>query len=194
MSEINFDEIRTQSNDAMQELLNQADLKPGKIVVIGCSTSEIKGQRIGSASSVEIAEAILKSVYPLIAEKGLHLAAQCCEHLNRAIVVEEECAEAYRLEIVGVVPHLKAGGAFAAEAFRFFRYPVVVESISAHAGLDIGDTLIGMHLKRIAVPIRGKIKKIGHAHVTMARTRPKLIGGERSIYTKYEVPSISSTL
>ena len=119
----------------------------------------------------------------MIAGKKLYLAIQCCEHLNRALVVEEECALKYGLEIVSVVPHEKAGGSLATVAMTSFRKPVVVETIAAHAGLDVGDTFIGMHLKRVAVPVRLAVKQIGKAHVTAARTRPKFIGGDRARYT-----------
>jgi uncharacterized protein (TIGR01440 family) len=169
---------------ALTALLDAARLKPGEIVVVGCSTSEVAGQKIGSSSSPEIAAQIIDGMLPVIREKNLYLAVQCCEHLNRALVVEDACAEKYGLEIVNVVPHPKAGGSLAAVAMERFHHPVVVETITAHAGMDIGDTFIGMHLKRVAVPVRTSIKKIGAAHVTMARTRPKLIGGERAQYLK----------
>jgi len=188
MDEINLDEIYSRTKQAMAELLEAAQLRPGNIVVVGCSTSEILGHRIGSASNIEVAHAVMRAVLPQLQEQELFLAAQCCEHLNRALVIEEECAERYNLETVHVVPHLKAGGAFAAEAFRLLKNAVVVEQIAAHAGLDIGDTFIGMHLKNTVVPVRGSIKQIGDAHVTMARTRPKLIGGERGLYVKYDTP------
>ena len=177
------------ADTALRELMEAAQLKPGNIVVVGCSTSEIVGQNIGSASNLDAADAVMKGIRPLIQENSLYLAVQCCEHLNRAIVLEEECADRYRLEMVHVVPHLKAGGAFATEAYRLLNNPVVVEQVAAHAGLDIGDTFIGMHLKSTVVPVRGSVKEIGHAHVTMARTRPKLIGGERGIYRKYDMAS-----
>lgn len=185
MSEINLRELEKLAGQAIEELLAAADLKPGQVVVIGCSTSEVRGERIGSASTAEIAEAIMNGVLPPLQEKQLCLAVQCCEHLNRALVVESQCAEKYGWEAVTVVPHLKAGGAFATEAFRRFSDAVVVEKIAAHAGMDIGDTFIGMHLKNIPVPVRGSLKEIGMAHVTMAKTRPRLIGGERSVYKKY---------
>jgi len=169
---------------ALRGLLGVAGLRPHDIVVVGCSTSEVAGHRIGSASSADIAEAIMDGLLPIIREDQLYLAVQCCEHLNRALVVERECADRYGLELVTVVPHLKAGGALSAAAMREYSDPVVVESISAHAGMDIGDTFIGMHLRRVAVPVRLEISKIGDAHLTMARTRPKLIGGERALYPK----------
>lgn len=185
MTDLNLYEITQRAQKALEELLEAAELKPGKIVVVGCSSSEIQGQRIGSSSQIEIAEAVMNGLLPVILESKLCLAAQACEHLNRALVIESKYADEYDFEAVTVVPHLKAGGAFATEAYRRFSDPVVVERISAHAGIDIGDTFIGMHLRNIAVPVRGSIKEIGHAHVTMAKTRPKLIGGERSIYKKY---------
>lgn len=182
MSDLNL--ITTQVSEALQELLSAANLKKGNIVVVGCSTSEVMGKKIGSASAIEVAEAIMQGLLPLIQENGLYLAIQGCEHLNRALVVEEECAERNGFEIVSVVPHLKAGGALSTLAMEKFQNPVVVETILAHAGLDIGDTFIGMHLKRVAVPVRLKPKEIGQAHLTAARVRPKLIGGERAKYCK----------
>lgn len=179
---VDLELLRSQACEALQGLLDVAHLKPGNIVVVGCSTSEVIGQKIGSASNLEVARAIMDGLLPLIEENGLFLAVQCCEHLNRALVVEEACAERYGLEIVSVIPHPKAGGALATVAMERFTRPVVVEAISAHAGLDIGDTFIGMHLKRVAVPVRLPIKSIGEAHLTLARTRPKLIGGERAKY------------
>lgn len=179
---MDLENITLLSRQALEELWQQAGLKPGHILVVGCSTSEIKGERIGKASSLEVAEAVFDGIYPFLKEKGIYLAAQCCEHLNRALVVEEECAEKYNLEVVTVVPHPDAGGSFASVAYRRFEKPVVVEAIKAHAGMDIGDTFIGMHLKRVAVPVRSSIKEIGMAHLTMARTRPPLIGGERARY------------
>lgn len=167
---------------ALKELLDVAGLKPNDILVVGCSTSEVIGQKIGTASNLEIANAIMDGILPSVKEHHLFLAAQCCEHLNRAIVVEETCALMYGLEVVNVVPHPKAGGSFATVAMERFKNPVVVEEITGHAGMDIGDTFIGMHLKRVAVPVRVSVKNIGNAHLTLVRTRPKLIGGERAKY------------
>ena len=181
-----LEEIRLGSEAAMSRLLEIAQPKPGSIVVVGCSTSEIQGQRIGSDSNIEVAEAVVSGIMPFFADKVLYLAAQCCEHLNRVLVIEEEYAETKGLEIVSVVPQVKAGGAFATEVYRRMTSPVLVEKITAVAGLDIGDTMIGMHIKPIAVPVRAGISQIGNAHVIMARSRPKLIGGERSVYRKYQ--------
>ena len=177
-------DLTSNAAKALRGLLAAARLKPHDIVVVGCSTSEIMGERIGSASSADVAEAIMSGLLPIIRENQLYLAVQCCEHLNRALVVERECADRYGLELVTVIPQLKAGGALAAAAMKDYLDPVVVESIAAHAGMDIGDTFIGMHLKRVAVPVRLDISKIGDAHLTLARTRPKLIGGERALYPK----------
>jgi len=178
------DNIASDTSRALEGLLATARLKPGNIVVVGCSSSEVVGQRIGKASNAEAAEAIIGALLPPIKEKGLYLAIQCCEHLNRALVVERECAERWVLERVTVTPHAHAGGALATAAMEHFDDPVIVETISAHAGMDIGDTFIGMHLKRVAVPVRLYIDRIGQAHLTLARTRPKLIGGERAHYPK----------
>ena len=167
---------------ALRELLAVAKLHPGDIVVIGCSSSEVLGEKIGSHSSYETAEEIFKALFPILRENGLWLAAQCCEHLNRALVIEAELAEKLSLDIVNAVPQPKAGGSFATCAYRSFEHPVLVESIRADAGLDIGDTFIGMHMKPVAVPVRLSAKEIGAAHLTACRRRPKSIGGERAIY------------
>ncbi|NPV69736.1 MAG: TIGR01440 family protein [Firmicutes bacterium] len=179
-----LDKIRSQVREVTEGLLEVARLKPGQILVVGCSTSEVLGKRIGSAGSPEVAAAILDALLAITRPRGLYLAVQSCEHLNRALVVEEACAEKYGLEPVTVLPVPKAGGAFAGTAMQVFENPVVVESIRAHAGIDIGNTLIGMHLRPVAVPVRLPVKRIGEAHVVMARTRPKLIGGERACYRK----------
>lgn len=170
--------------DSINELLDTSNLQTKDIIVIGCSTSEVIGHKIGSNSNLKIAEALMSGVLPEVKEHKLFLAIQCCEHLNRALVVEEECAEKYNLRIVSVYPKVKAGGAMAETAMNVFKSPVVVESISSDAGLDIGDTLIGMHLKEVAVPIRLSNKKIGEANLTSANHRPPLIGGERAVYKK----------
>ncbi|WP_460000554.1 TIGR01440 family protein [Paradesulfitobacterium aromaticivorans] len=174
--------LTSQVEFALKGLLEIANLNPGQIVVIGCSTSEVLGKKIGEASNIDVAKAILDGLLQQVKLNNLYLAIQCCEHLNRALVVEKECAEKYNLEIVSVVPHPKAGGSLASIAMKRFDNPVVVETIIGHAGMDIGDTFIGMHLKRVAVPIRLDINNIGNAHLTLARTRPALIGGERAKY------------
>lgn len=174
--------INEQTGRALKELLEAAKLKEKQILVIGCSTSEVAGKKIGTSGSLEIAQAILETIYPVVKEKGLFLAIQCCEHLNRALVVEEEILHSYTLEQVAVVPVQKAGGSLATVAMNMFHEPILVESIQAHGGLDIGDTFIGMHLRPVVVPVRASIKNIGNANLTMARTRPKLIGGERAVY------------
>ena len=177
-----LDTVKDNARKAMLELLDVADLKSGDILVIGCSSSEIIGGKIGKASSLEAAEAAFEGIYSVLKEKGVFLAAQCCEHLNRALVIERECAEKYGYDIVSVVPKPKAGGSFATTAYRSFNDPVMVEHIKASAGMDIGDTLIGMHLKDVAVPVRLNVKAIGEANLVCARTRPKYIGGERAQY------------
>lgn len=177
-----MDNITKQTNQAVTELLEKAKLKKGDILVVGCSSSEIIGSEIGHGSSLEAAEAVFAGIYPVLKEKGIYLAAQCCEHLNRAIIIEKECAEKCGLEIVNVVPQKKAGGSFATTAYKNFEKPVAVEFIKADAGMDIGSTLIGMHLKHVAVPMRLSLEKIGEANVTFARTRAKCIGGIRAIY------------
>ena len=177
---IDLQAIRRDTERAARQLLDMARLRPGEILIVGCSTSEIRGERIGTASSREVAEAVYAGLGPVVEEHAIFLAVQCCEHLNRALVVERACAERYGLEIVSVLPHLKAGGALATLAMELTADAVVVEIIAAHAGIDIGDTFIGMHLRRVAVPVRSDIRSIGQARLTMARTRPRYIGGERA--------------
>ena len=169
-----------QAFSVVNEIIEKAKLKKGSILVIGCSTSEILGSKIGTNSAPEIAKEVFDGLYNCAKEKGVHLAIQCCEHLNRAVVVEEETAK--NLEIVNVIPQPKAGGSLATVAYSSFNNPVVVEEIKADAGLDIGLTLIGMHLKKVAVPVRLENNKIGEAIVVGARTRPKFIGGARAVY------------
>lgn len=177
-----FDEVKGGAEKVLAELLAEAKLKRGDILVIGCSTSEVVGGRIGKASSAEAAEAILAAVKPMLDAEGIYLAAQCCEHLNRAVIVERECMEKYDLTEVCVMPQPHAGGSWATKVWSALSSPVAVESISAHAGIDIGLTLIGMHLKAVAVPVRVSLSRIGNATITCARTRPKLIGGCRAVY------------
>ena len=177
-----LEEIRLQAEQAAAELLEAAHLKKGNLIVIGCSSSEISDHRIGSHSSEEIGQAVFFAIYGVFKAQGIYVAAQCCEHLNRALILEREAAELYGYEPVSVVPQLKAGGSFASAAYRIFKEPVAVEAIKAHAGMDIGNTLIGMHLKAVAVPVRLKTNRIGFANVVAARTRPKYIGGVRACY------------
>ena len=174
--------IKMQAKKAITELIEISGIKSGEILVIGCSSSEIMGGDIGKASSMDAAKAVFDGIYPILKQKGIYLAAQCCEHLNRALILEQEAAERFGYEIVNVIPQTKAGGSFATTVWQNMSHPVAVEHIKASAGLDIGNTLIGMHLKEVAVPIRLSINKIGEASVVFARTRPKFIGGERACY------------
>ena len=176
------EELKQESYAAACEILDAAGLQPGQLFVVGCSTSEVLGNRIGTHSAPDIAAAVFDGIYTAAKERRVYLAAQCCEHLNRALILEAEAAQKYGLEEVNAVPQPKAGGSFATAAYAAFSSPVAVEHIKAHAGLDIGDTLIGMHLKDVAVPLRISRKTIGQAHITCARTRPKFIGGIRAIY------------
>ena len=181
MSEtLDFDLVAQQAAQAARELLEAANPAPGDFFVVGCSSSEIVGGHIGKNSSLDAAAAVYAGIAPLVKERGLWLAAQCCEHLNRAIIVEAEAVP--NADIVNVVPQPKAGGSFATAAYHGFEHPVAVEEIKADAGLDIGATLIGMHLKKVAVPVRLQVKQIGQAPLTAARVRPKFIGGVRAIY------------
>lgn len=167
---------------AAKELLEVAKLREGQLFVVGCSTSEVGGASIGTYSSPDLAEVVFGGIYQATQEANVYLAAQCCEHLNRALILEQEAAEKFGYEIVNVVPQPKAGGSFATAAYKAFENPVAVEHIKASAGMDIGDTIIGMHLKDVAVPVRIRTGEIGDAHVVCARTRPKFIGGERAHY------------
>ena len=179
-----YEDIRQQAEQAVSELLAQAKLQPGQVLVIGCSSSEMVGQRIGKGSSMQAAQAAWTGMAPVLAQNDIRLAVQCCEHLNRALIVERDTAQALGLEIVNVRPLPNAGGSFAVTAWEHMRDPVAVEEIRADAGLDIGGTLIGMHLKRVAVPVRLTLNHIGQAHVLCARTRPKYIGGPRAAYVE----------
>ena len=177
-----YETIKNQAAQAVTELLEIAGLKRGDLMVIGCSSSEMVGLKIGKGSSMEAAQAAFAGIYPILQEKGIYLAVQCCEHLNRALIIEEAAAEKFGYEAVNVKPQPKAGGSFATTAWANFEHPVAVEHIRAKAGLDIGGTLIGMHLKEVAVPVRLSIKQIGEAPILCARTRPKFIGGDRAHY------------
>ena len=175
-----YQEIKKQAALAAQELIEKAGLTAHQTLVVGCSSSEVCGSRIGSNSNPDIAKAVFSGIYEETCRHNIYLAAQCCEHLNRAIIIEQEAVPFS--EIVNVVPQPKDGGSFATAAYQTFKHPVAVEEIKADAGLDIGDTLIGMHLKRVAVPVRLTNKTIGEARVTAARVRPKFIGGVRAHY------------
>ena len=172
--------IYTQTTAVIKELCDKAGLKRGDIVVVGCSTSEVLGAKIGTNSNPDTAKEIFDALYNFSKECGIYLAIQCCEHLNRAIIIEH--AAVPNAEIVNVVPQPKAGGSLATQAYRGFEEPVAVEEIKADAGIDIGFTLIGMHLKKVAVPVRLENNRIGEAMIVAARTRPKFIGGARAIY------------
>lgn len=175
-----YEDIKAQAKATAEEICETAKLVKGQILVIGCSSSEVCGSRIGSDSNLEVAQAVFEGIYEVTQSRGIYLAAQCCEHLNRAIIVEG--AAVPFAEYCNVVPQPKAGGSFGTTAYARFNDPVAVEEIKADAGIDIGDTLIGMHLKKVAVPVRLVNNKIGEAHIVAARVRPKFIGGERAHY------------
>ena len=175
-----MDQIYMQTKLAMEELVEKAKVKPGQIVVVGCSTSEVLGAKIGTNSNPDTAKQIFAALQECATHHGFYLAIQCCEHLNRAIITERAAVPG--AQIVNVVPQPKAGGSLATAAYAAFAEPVAVEEISADAGMDIGLTLIGMHLKKVAVPVRLEHNRIGEAPVVAARTRPKFIGGIRAIY------------
>lgn len=177
-----MDKITSAAREGLLKLLDAAKLEKGDLLVVGCSSSEIVGGTIGQNSDLDAAKAVFDGIYPVLKERGIYLAAQCCEHLNRAIIIEKEAARAYGLQQVNVVPQKKAGGSFATQAWAAFEQPCAVEHISAAAGIDIGGTLIGMHLREVAVPVRTGVDRIGQANVTYARTRLKFVGGERAVY------------
>ncbi len=183
-----YESIIKSGKQAVSQLITKANLMPGSLVVIGCSTSEMLGETIGSHSAYDAAQALFDAVNPVFSDAGIHFAAQCCEHLNRALVLEREVAISRGYEPVWVIPKPKAGGSFATACWRNFKDPVVVEQIRADAGLDIGGTLIGMHLKAVAVPLRLEISSVGKAPLICAYTRPRLIGGERAVYTEDNKP------
>lgn len=177
-----LEDIKIQLTEILNELLEVSHLEEGDIFVMGCSSSEVAGVKIGTFSSGEIGRCIFETAYSVLKAKGIYLACQCCEHLNRSLIVEKECMKEHRLCRVNVIPQLKAGGSFATAAYHGMTNPVAVESLKAQAGMDIGDTLIGMHLAPVAVPVRTKLSSIGEAHVVCARTRAKYAGGERACY------------
>lgn len=177
-----YQEITEQAQTVVTELLEQSGLRPGSLFVLGCSSSEMVGKRIGKGSSMEAAQAAFRGIYPVLQAHGIHLAVQCCEHLNRALILERSVAEQKGCEIVNVMPQPHAGGSMAVTAWNAFADPVAVETVCADAGMDIGGTLIGMHLRRVAVPVRTSLDHIGEAIVLCARTRPKYIGGPRAVY------------
>ena len=177
-----LEKIKNDATIAISELLDVAKLQAGDILVIGCSSSEMVGEKIGTHSSVDAATALADAVLPMLKEAGVYLAVQCCEHLNRALILEAAAAEKFGYDPVNVVPQPKAGGSFATAVWGRMEQPVAVEHIRAHAGLDIGGTLIGMHLRDVAVPVRLSVKNIGEAPILCARTRPKFIGGVRAVY------------
>ncbi len=177
-----YSELTKQAENVTKEIIEKAGLNRGQILVVGCSSSEICGDKIGSNSNLEAAQAVFQGIYKVLHEKGIYLAAQCCEHLNRAIIVEREAIPFS--DIVNVVPQPKAGGSFATTAYKTFSNPVSIEEIKADAGIDIGGTLIGMHMKKVAVPVKLENNKIGETNVLAARVRPKFIGGERAVYSE----------
>ena len=189
---ITTEQVSAQAEQAVTALLqeNRPHFNPVKLLVIGGSSSEIAGGTIGHNSTYEYGEAVVEAVLKVCREAGVAPAFQCCEHLNRALIMERETAERYGYEIVWVVPRIKAGGSLATAAWKRFNDPVAVLAIQADAGLDIGQTLIGMHLRRVAVPVRLSISRVGEARITAARTRPLLVGGERARY----VPESEETL
>lgn len=180
-------QIRQEAYEAASQLLAAAHPKKGSILVVGCSTSEVAGERIGSFSSPELGQALFDGVYQAAKEAEVFLAAQCCEHLNRSIVIEREAAKANGYQIVSAIPQPHAGGSWATNCWQRFNDPVLVEEVRAAAGMDIGGTLIGMHLRRVAVPVRLSMDHIGQAILLCARTRPPFIGGSRAVYSQEEV-------
>ena len=186
VQEKELEEIENQAYQAASEVCDAAKLRPGDLFVVGCSTSEVLGEKIGTHSSLDAAGALFAGIDRALRERGVFLAAQCCEHLGRALIVEREACEKFRLEEVNVIPQPKAGGSFGTTAYKKFKDPVAVETLqqSASAGIDIGGTLIGMHIRPVVVPLRISIKKIGEASIICARRRPKFVGGSRAVYNE----------
>ncbi|GHU35594.1 UPF0340 protein [Clostridia bacterium] len=179
---MNIDDVRLEFESLLDEFVTAVKPSAGQLIVLGCSTSEISGGIIGKSGSLEVGAMIMQTLSDKIKPTGADIAVQCCEHLNRALVIERAVAVARNYEIVSAVPHERAGGSAATAAYRSMNDPVLVEEIRADAGIDIGDTFIGMHLKRVVVPVRLSSATIGNAHVTFARTRAKYIGGDRARY------------
>ena len=179
-----YQKIKEQSRQVVTELIEAAKLEAGDLLVIGCSSSEMIGETIGKGSSLEAAQAAWEGIGPVLKKAGVLLAVQCCEHLNRALILERACAERYGYDEVNVCPWEHAGGSFATTVWRGLEEPCAVEHIRAKAGMDIGDTLIGMHLKEVAVPVRLSVKRIGQANLVCARSRAKFVGGERARYSE----------
>jgi len=177
-----INEVAKDTQKAVTEFLEIAKPDPGKIFIMGCSSSEVIGGHIGQNSSMDVAKVIFQQAYSIATQHRLWFAAQCCEHLNRAIVIEKEIALTAGFDIVHVIPQIKAGGAFATATYSELKNPVIIEFVKADLGIDIGHTLIGMHLKHVAVPVRLSLNKIGHACIVCANTRPKYIGGNRAAY------------
>lgn len=175
-----YEDIQREAYMSTKEIIEKAGMTEGKILVVGCSTSEVCGKKIGTSSSIEVANALFEGIFKACSESRVFLAVQCCEHLNRAIIIERDSLPF--AEEVNVIPQQKAGGSFAVCAYNAFKNPIAIEEIKADAGLDIGRTLIGMHLRRVAVPVRLENDRIGEATVVAARTRPRFIGGPRAVY------------
>lgn len=178
-------QLKQQAAAATEELLAVSGIGEGSILVVGCSSSEISGDRIGSNSKPLVADAVYAGIAEVLSKRHIFLAAQCCEHLNRALIVEKEIYDKeirFYADLVNVVPQPKAGGSFATAAYREMKNPVAVEAVRADAGIDIGGTLIGMHLKKVAVPVRLRNNRIGEAFLLAARTRLKFTGGSRAVY------------
>lgn len=173
---------KLQLEELLSEISEQATFERGEFFVVGCSTSEVAGERIGTAGAFEIGESLYGPLKAFADQHGLYLAFQGCEHINRALTIERQAAKAHQLAPVAVIPTVNAGGSMSAFAYTKMEDPIVVEEIQAQGGIDIGQTLIGMHLKKVAVPLRTSVDKIGEAVVTIAKTRPKLIGGARAVY------------
>ena len=179
-----LESIKNEAKEAVSALCDIANLESEDLFIIGCSSSEVLGEKIGTNSSLDIAHAIFEGIYPVLKERGIFMAVQCCEHLNRAVILEKKAARKYNYPIVNVVPQPKAGGSLGTTAYERLENAVAVEKIQADAGIDIGLTMIGMHLKEVAVPVRLPIKKIGNAPIVCARTRPKFVGGSRACYNE----------
>lgn len=179
-----MEQFKQEVQDMFQDILFKFDetMTTGNLLVLGCSSSEVRGKHIGKGSSEEVGHEIVSQLLEMLKERGVHLAVQCCEHLNRGLVIEREVAQERGYEVVNAIPHLNAGGSAAVAGMKLMNNPVLVEHIVAEYGIDVGDTFIGMHVKHVQVPVRPQVKELGQAHVTALRSRPKYVGGPRAHY------------
>lgn len=176
------EQLQQDLSSVLLDLIDKTNLKKGDFFILGGSSSEVIGESIGQATNEEIGDLIVSTCLTILNPLGIHLAVQGCEHINRALTIERAASQQQPFDLVSVVPRPHAGGALATAAYQLMNDPVEIEHLIAKAGLDIGDTHIGMHVKHVQIPIRPLLKELGCAHLSALGTRPKLIGGERAQY------------